>query len=80
MEGKILISTTGNGLRRAAIGDNGEWQVISVLEDNDVRCLASDPADPMVVFAGTNGNGIFRSDDGGLSWRQAGMEERYVIF
>ncbi|MBX6771105.1 MAG: hypothetical protein IRY83_05225 [Chloroflexi bacterium] len=33
-----------------------------------VNALAVDPTNPRILFAGTNGNGIFRSTDGGNSW------------
>jgi hypothetical protein len=78
MDGRIFLSTTGKGLSRASIGEDGEWLVASALEGQDVRCLASDPADPRVIFAGTQGNGVFRSDDAGLSWRPCGMAGQFV--
>lgn len=36
----------------------------------DVRALAIDPQATSRVFAGTNGRGIYRSDDAGQSWQQ----------
>ena len=33
-----------------------------------ITALAVDPANPEVVYAGTSGNGIFRSRDGGANW------------
>jgi len=38
----------------------------------DVRSLAFDPGDPDVAFAGTSAGHVYRSDDGGSSWRDAG--------
>ena len=35
----------------------------------DVMSLAVDPADPRVVYAGTNFGGVLKSLDGGASWR-----------
>ena len=78
MEKRTFISTTNKGLSRATQDDEGEWVVERFLEGKDVRCLAPDPKDSNVVFAGTNGNGIFRSDDAGLSWRLAGMADKFV--
>jgi photosystem II stability/assembly factor-like uncharacterized protein len=40
-------------------------------EGGIVRALAIDPRDPNQVLAGTQGGGIFRSIDGGLSWRRS---------
>src|SRR5262249_32815723 len=33
-----------------------------------VTALVIDPSNPLVLYAGTSGNGIFRSTDGGGSW------------
>jgi len=44
----------------------------------DVRCLAIDPQHPALVYAGTQGNGVLRSDDGGKTWRAAGPAGRIV--
>jgi hypothetical protein len=35
--------------------------------------LAVDPLEPTRVFAGTQGGGVLRSDDGGLSWSSIGL-------
>ena len=59
----------------------GGWDIRSVevsLANQDVRCLAADPTDPHVVYAGTQGAGVLRSDDGGQTWRQAGLAGRIV--
>ena len=37
-----------------------------------VHAVAVDPSDPLTVYAGTEG-GVFRSRDGGKTWRQAGL-------
>ena len=36
-----------------------------------VQALAIDPSTPNTLYAGTFGNGVFKSIDGGASWRQA---------
>lgn len=36
----------------------------------DVRCLASDPKNPLTVYLGTERGDIFRSSDGGVSWKR----------
>jgi photosystem II stability/assembly factor-like uncharacterized protein len=43
------------------------------LNGGDVRSLAFDPRDPQRAFAGTVSGQIFRSDDGGASWSDAGV-------
>jgi photosystem II stability/assembly factor-like uncharacterized protein len=44
------------------------------LSGSDVRCLATDPHQPGVVYAGTQGQGILRSTDRGQSWQPLGLE------
>jgi photosystem II stability/assembly factor-like uncharacterized protein len=42
------------------------------LYGGDVRALVFDTADPDRAFAGTAAGQLYRSDDGGASWREAG--------
>jgi hypothetical protein len=68
MAGPIFIATTGDGIARAtqdARNNGGRWQVENLLPGTDVRCLSVDPLDTSRVYAGTQGAGVLRSDDGG---------------
>lgn len=47
------------------------WRVASIY-GADVRSLAIHPDDPELVLAGTSAGQVYRSDDGGESWRPAG--------
>src|SRR5688572_6294757 len=78
MAASTFISTTGNGIARASRCASKEWEVEHLMPGKDVRCLSIDPLNGDVVYAGTQGNGVFRSDDKGRTWRQAGMEGRVV--
>ncbi len=49
------------------------WQP-APLFGGDVRSLAFDPRYPDRAFAGTSGGHLYRSDDAGESWRNAGVE------
>ena len=71
---KVFLAVTGRGLSRASCS-NGQWKVEFRLNDQDldIRCLAADPAHPQIVYAGTQGQGVMRSDDGGFSWQPAGL-------
>lgn len=57
--------------RTAARADGDDWQVLP-LYGADVRAFAIDPEDPDLIYLGTTGGQIYRSDDGGRSWEDAG--------
>jgi hypothetical protein len=57
---------------------NGDWQVETVLAGPSPVTLAADPNDPDVIYAGTQGNGVYRSADRGRSWAPLGMAGRIV--
>jgi BNR/Asp-box repeat len=75
---RIFIATNGSRLARAECGANGNWTVEFLLEGKNVRCLAADPCNPNIVYAGTQGNGVLRSEDRGKTWQPAGMEGQIV--
>lgn len=70
-----LIATTGRGLERLEKAA-GTWTHSAALEGSDVRCVAA-TADG-VVLAGTQGDGLFRSDDGGVTWTRSGLDGHIV--
>jgi len=78
MNSKLFISTTGRGIARAALGDDGQWSVAELLPARDVRCLAVDGHNPDIVFAGTQGQGVLRSNDAGQTWQKQGLDGQVV--
>lgn len=78
MNARVFIATTGNGLARAERGANGAWSVEFLLADRDVRCLAADPLNSQIVYAGTQGEGVLRSTGGGETWHAAGLAGHIV--
>jgi photosystem II stability/assembly factor-like uncharacterized protein len=63
---KIYLATEqGLGLIERS-GD--KWQGKVQLEDENVQCVAVDSNINHLVYCGTLGNGVFRSDDAGVSW------------
>ncbi len=58
-------------------GDGGKtWQVLRDAVPGQVLTLAVDPKSPHVLYVGVDGLGLYRSDDGGLTWeaRNTGLE------
>jgi photosystem II stability/assembly factor-like uncharacterized protein len=78
MKGKVFLATSGSGLARATVDAEGRWSVETLLEDQKLNCLVADPRDDGVIYAGTQGNGVLRSDDRGRTWVAAGMEGQIV--
>jgi hypothetical protein len=78
MDTPVFLATTGNGLARAARGPEGGWSVVGLLLGQDLRCLAVDPFNAQVVYAGTQGQGVLRSSDHGLTWQPIGLDGQIV--
>jgi photosystem II stability/assembly factor-like uncharacterized protein len=72
------MATTGSGVGVAEQAKDGEWSVEYFLEDQDVRCLAADPFNSNIVYAGTQGNGVLRSADRGRNWEPGGLQGAVV--
>lgn len=83
MNAKLFLSSSfdgraGRGMTRAELGADGEWRTEVVGADYDVRCLAVDGRRPDVVYAGTQGQGLLKSEDRGRTWRPSGLEDKIV--
>ena len=67
----VLVATVGQGVMRSTDG-GGSWGRAGIDQgmhsDAIVRCLASDPARPEVIFAGTD-KGLYRSEDAAGTWK-----------
>jgi len=75
---KTFIATTGQGIERASLRADDQWEVESLLSECDVRCLAAHPLDKNVVYAGTQGSGVLRSNNAGKTWQLAGLPDHSV--
>lgn len=76
----IYIGTVGQSVFRSTDGgDSFRLACHGMLEENEIRALVVDPRDPRVVFAGAD-DGLFRTDDGGESWRPipSAMDGRHI--
>jgi photosystem II stability/assembly factor-like uncharacterized protein len=78
IENKIFLAPAGSGLARAEYNANGVWSVALLLENEKVSCLTAVPPHPNTLYAGTQGSGVFRSDDRGQNWRPAGLAGQIV--
>ena len=61
----VALSATCQHSARAA--DDAPWKLLGQPDGADIRVLAVDPTNPDRVYA-SNGESIFRTDDGGVSW------------
>jgi photosystem II stability/assembly factor-like uncharacterized protein len=74
---RIFISTNSSRLARAEC-QNDQWSVKVLLEGANVRCLAGDPHNQNIVYAGTQDKGVLQSNDRGKTWQPLGMEGHVV--
>lgn len=73
MSNLCFLATNELGVTRAVPGGTGAWTVEASFEGKRVNSLAADRRIPGRVFAGTQENGVWRSDDAGRSWHEAGL-------
>lgn len=48
------------------------WRSVEDLQGNDAQALAVDPLRPAIMYCGTFGRGLWRSDDAGGTWHPVG--------
>ncbi|KAB1187558.1 MULTISPECIES: hypothetical protein [Haloferax] len=76
MTTRSFISTTGTGIARLTAGGATATEH---LVGEDVYSLATGPDGSGLVLAGTEGNGIFRSTDRGVTWTHGGLDGHKVM-
>jgi photosystem II stability/assembly factor-like uncharacterized protein len=62
-----LYAATGDAIARLDEA-GGLWNVAVSLPGSGAQCLALDPTDPDVVYAGLRDRGVQRTTDGGRTW------------
>jgi hypothetical protein len=62
-----LYASTGDSIARLD-ESNGAWAVAISLRGSHAQCLAVDPRDADVVYAGLRDGGVRRTSDGGRAW------------
>ncbi len=66
-----LFIATGDGVFRAVYGGSGsEPQSLGLAGKGNVRWILADRSDPDRVWAATERDGVWRTDDGGRSWAE----------
>ena len=75
---QIFLAAFDKGIARAEQGPTGNWSVSNLHPELTVTCLAADPSNSKVVYAGTREKGVWRSLDGGLTWEPRGMQGQVV--
>ncbi len=86
MPGRVILAPAAHSSGgRAAAGvtvarqaDDGPWGVERPRAALDVRALAVRPGDATTVYAGTQGQGVHRSSDGGHTWEHLGLDGHIV--
>jgi photosystem II stability/assembly factor-like uncharacterized protein len=64
-----LYAATGDSIARLDEAGDG-WDARVALEGSGAQCLAVDPANGDVVYAGLRAGGVRKSEDGGETWRE----------
>jgi photosystem II stability/assembly factor-like uncharacterized protein len=62
-----LLVATERGIHYSA--DGGEHWSLIALEGKGIRTIVQDPIHARIFWAGTEDDGVFRSEDGGATWR-----------
>lgn len=74
MSQTVLLANTGSGIARATTQQvDGPWAVEMCCSDQGIQCLAANPTNQHIVFAGTQSAGVLRSEDGGQTWQPSGL-------
>jgi hypothetical protein len=76
--GARLYAATGESVARLDEAD-GRWEVEISLDESPAVCLAVDPADPDALYVGLGDDGVRRSEDGGRTWAESGLDGQQVF-
>lgn len=76
--GRVILSCFKVGVTHVVEEIDGSWTHTTKLPEYQVTCLAQDPRHKDVVYAGTRQHGVWKSEDRGETWTQAGMQGQIV--
>ncbi len=76
----VYIGTTKGSFRSTNRGDG--WQRLALPDDADIWSICIHPKNPRVIYAGATPPAVYRSDDGGDTWRKTadpGLPDRVIM-
>jgi photosystem II stability/assembly factor-like uncharacterized protein len=73
-----LYASTGDGIARLE-ESNGVWRVELSLAGSGAQCVAVDPGDADVVYAGLRDGGVRRTSDGSRTWVDCALPAQGVF-
>jgi photosystem II stability/assembly factor-like uncharacterized protein len=65
--GFVYLASAEHGAFRST-ADAAHWTKLPSFGDDKLTALEAHPADPHIIYAGTNSQGVFRSPDDGQTW------------
>ncbi|HZT40741.1 MAG TPA: hypothetical protein VFA07_01060 [Chthonomonadaceae bacterium] len=73
-----LFAATGKALTLLSSEADG-WTARETLSDRGIQCLAADPVDARVLYAGSRGQGVWKTEDGGETFRDMRLPQPDVF-
>jgi photosystem II stability/assembly factor-like uncharacterized protein len=73
-----LLVATGDELIRIK-QENDEWWAVKLPSGRGMQCLAADPRDPDALYAGSHGEGVWKSTSRGEDWTRLEFAEPNVF-
>ncbi len=73
-----LVAATGDAIARITPHDE-EWNVALSLQGSGAQCLAADPVHVGTLYAGSQGQGLLTSVDGGATWQRLSFPQPDVF-
>ena len=74
----VLLAASARGGVTLARREAAGWEAERALPQEDVRCVAANPTDGRTLYAGTQGNGVFKSADRGRTWSRSGLAGQII--
>jgi photosystem II stability/assembly factor-like uncharacterized protein len=78
IDSRVFLAIADRRIVRAECAQGSGWRVETVLADAPAVTLAADPNNHNTVYAGTQGEGVYHSADGGRHWRALGLAGQIV--